>query len=121
MARYLINFRLYFLFSNSLALCNSRNETVLFRDFHMLELNIKNFSGLFVCFFLFFFLGLHPQHKEVARLEVESELHLLAFATATAAQDPSCMCSLYNSSRQHQILNPLSEVGNRTYILTDTG
>ena len=28
--------------------------------------------------------------------------------TATATSDPSRICDLYHSSRQHQILNPLS-------------
>ena len=44
---------------------------------------------------------------EVSRLWVESELQLPA--TATATQDPSCICDLHCSSWQGQILNPLSE------------
>ena len=40
-------------------------------------------------FFLFCFLGPHPQHMEVSRLGVKSELQLLAYITATATQDPS--------------------------------
>ena len=39
-------------------------------------------------FFFFGFLGLHPWHIEVAGLEIESEVQLLAYATATAMQDP---------------------------------
>ena len=31
------------------------------------------------------------------RLGVESELQLLAYATATAMQDPSCVCNLHHS------------------------
>ena len=46
---------------------------------------------------------------EVPRLGVEVELQLLA--TATAMQDPSCVCNLHHSSLQHQIFNPLSEPG----------
>ena len=38
--------------------------------------------------FLFFFLEPHLQHMEVPRLRVESELQLLATATATAMLDP---------------------------------
>ena len=34
------------------------------------------------------FLGLHPWHMEIPRLGVESELQLLAYATATAMPDP---------------------------------
>ena len=49
------------------------------------------------------------QHMEVARLGVESELELLAYATAIATRDPSCICDLHHSSRQHWILSPLSE------------
>ena len=44
---------------------------------------------------------------EVPRLGVESELQPLAYATAT--RDPRCICDLYHSSWQRQILNPLSE------------
>ena len=40
-------------------------------------------------FFLFFFLGLNPQHMEILRLGAGSELQLLAYATATETGDPS--------------------------------
>ena len=46
----------------------------------------------------------------------ESELQLPACATATATRDLSHICSLHPSSRQHQIINPLSEARNRTRI-----
>ena len=39
--------------------------------------------------FFCLFLGLHPWHMEVPRLGVQSELQPLAYATATAMQDPS--------------------------------
>jgi len=55
------------------------------------------------------------RHMKVPRLGVSSELQLLA--TATAAPDPSHVCDLHHSSRQRQILNPLSEARNRTYNL----
>ena len=64
---------------------------------------------IFILFLLFVFLGLHPQHMEVLRLGVESELLLLAYATATATPDPSHVCKLHHSSRQRWILNPLSK------------
>ena len=48
---------------------------------------------------------------------VKLELQLLACATAT--QDPSWVWDLCHSSWQHQILNPLSEVRDWTYILMD--
>ena len=37
------------------------------------------------------FLGLHPQHLEVPRLGVESDLYRLAYTTATATWDTSCV------------------------------
>ena len=48
---------------------------------------------LFVCLFFvfpsfFFFLGLHLRHREIPRLEVESELQLLAYATAHGNTGP---------------------------------
>ena len=44
-------------------------------------------SDDFGYFFVFnFFLWLHLQHMEVPRLGIESELHLLAYATAAATQ-----------------------------------
>ena len=59
--------------------------------------------------FFFFFLGLHPQHMEVPRLGVESELQLQAYSTATAILDQSCVCNLYHNSWQCWILNRLSQ------------
>ena len=65
-------------------------------------------------FFFFFlhFLGPLPWHMEVSRLRVQSELQPLAYARATATQDPSCVCN--HSSRQRQIVNPLSKDRDRT-------
>ena len=62
-------------------------------------------------FFLFFWggAGLHLQHMEVPRLEVELEIHLLAYTTGTATPDPSHVFGLHHSSLQRQILNPLIE------------
>ena len=40
-------------------------------------------------FLAFFFLGPQPRHMEVPRLGVKSELEPLAYATATAMEDPS--------------------------------
>ena len=62
----------------------------------------------------FVFLGSHPQHMEVPMLGAKLQLHLLAYTTATASQDLSCVCDLHHSSWQCQILNPLSEARNRT-------
>ena len=78
-------------------------------------------TSLFEIWFLlyFIFLVLHPQHTEVPRLGVESELQLLAYATATAMWDLSTICNLHHSSWQCQILNPLSEARDQTCILMD--
>ena len=60
----------------------------------------------------------HLQHMEVPRLQVKSELQLLAYATAKP--DPSCVCNLHCSLQQCQILNPLSKARGQTCILKDT-
>ena len=65
-------------------------------------------------FFLFSFLGLRLLQMEVPRLGVQLELQLLAYVTATATQDPSYVCNLHHSSRQHWILNPLAEARDPT-------
>ena len=71
---------------------------------------------------LFCFLGPHPQHVEVPRLGVQSELQLPGYttATATATQDLSRVCDLQHSLRQHQILNLLSRARDGTCVLMDT-
>ena len=57
---------------------------------------------------------------EVPRLAVKLELYLLVYTTTIATQDLShVFCDLPHSSRQHWILNPLSEVRDRTCILVD--
>ena len=78
---------------------------------------------LFCFLFLFFcFLGPHPQHMEVPRLGVKSELQLPAYAATTAMQDLSCVCDwhLYHSSQQCRIPDPLSEPRDQTHILKKT-
>ena len=50
-----------------------------------------------------------PACMEVPRLGVYPEPPLPADTTATAMQDLSHICDLHHSSRQRQILNPLSE------------
>ena len=70
--------------------------------------------------FFFFLFRLNLQHKEVPRLGVKLEPKLLAYATATAMQDPSHICDLHNSSEQCQIPDPLSKTRDQTLILMDT-
>ena len=43
---------------------------------------------------------------EVPSLGVQSEPQLLAYVTATATWDPSCVCDQQHSSQQCWILNP---------------
>ena len=56
---------------------------------------------------------------EVPRLGVTLELQLLTCATATVTPDLSCICNLYHSSQQRQILNPLGKVKDQSHILMD--
>ena len=73
----------------------------------------------FIFYFVIYFAFLipNPQYREVPRLGVESELQLLA--TATAKPDLSQVCSQHHTSWQQWILNQLSEARNRTCILMD--
>ena len=68
-------------------------------------------------FSFFVFLGPHPQHMEVPRLGVKSELQLPAYTTATATQDPIQVCDLCHSSWQHWILNSPSKARVSSWIL----
>ena len=74
------------------------------------------FIFVYICFC---FLGLHPWDMELPSLGVKLELQLPAYATARATMDLSHICSLHHSSRQRQILKPLSEARDRTHILMD--
>ena len=69
---------------------------------------------------LFWFLGPKPWHVEVPRLEVQSELQLPGYTTATAMRNLSCTCNLYHSSPQCWILNLLSQAKDWTCIFMDT-
>ena len=72
-------------------------------------------KSIFVCF------QLNLQHMKASRPGVKTELQLLAYARATATAMPgqSHICDLCHSSQQHQVLNPLSEARDSTYILID--
>ena len=79
------------------------------------------FLGFGESFFVFVFLGPYKWQMEVPRPGVKSELQLPAYTTAIATQDPSYVFDLQHSSRQHQILNPLSEARDQTPpVLVDT-
>ena len=82
-----------------------------------LYLSCFSFPFSFFFFFLFVllpFLGPLLWHTEVPRLGVQSELQPPAYTRATAMQDPSCIYNLHHSSRQRQILKPLSKTRDRT-------
>ena len=72
------------------------------------------------CFFVFSLLWPHPQHMEVPRPGVESELQLPAYTIATATLDPNLIFNLHRSLQQPQVLNPLSEARDQTHLLIDT-
>ena len=74
-------------------------------------------SSFVFVFFFFVFVEPHPQHVEVPRLGVKSELWPPAYTAATATSDLSRVCNLHHSSRQRQILNPLSRARVPTCIL----
>ena len=78
------------------------------------------FNYLLNIIFFCFILGPQLQHMEAPRLEVEMELQLPAYTTATATQAPSGDCDLHHSSWQCGILNPLSEARDRTCVLMYT-
>ena len=74
---------------------------------------------IYLCIYLFI-LGLHLQHTEIARLEVESVLQLPAYSTDTAAPDPNHVCDLHHSLQQRRILIPLSKARDWICALMDT-
>ena len=78
--------------------------------------------AIFFFFFFLVFLGPHPEHMEVPRLGIKSELEPqpLAYATAIAMPDLSHICELLSHSWQRRILNTLSEARVWTHILMDT-
>ena len=57
---------------------------------------------------------------EISKPGVRLELQLLAYTTATATPDLSCICNLCCSLRQRLILNPLNKAKDQTCILMDT-
>ena len=83
------------------ALLDSRNTNA--RDTGQVSLYIFTFV------FIFFFSVLHLRHMDFSRVGVESELQLLAYATAIAMPDPSYVCNLHHNSGQGQILKPTEQ------------
>ena len=81
------------------------------------------FSFFLFFFFLVFvsFLGPHPRHVEVPRLGGRIGAVATGLRHSHRTWDLSCICDLYHSSRQHQILNPLGKARNPTCSLTVPG
>ena len=96
-------------------LCNTdiiqKNSSQTLKVIHKEKLKILNF---------FSFQGCTCGTWKFPRLGVELELQQLAYTTASATLDPSHVCALHHSSRQHGILNPPSRARDRTCILVDT-
>ena len=66
--------------------------------------------------YFFLFVRAVPGAFGSSQVGIKSELQLSAYTTATATGDPSRICSLRRSSRQRQILNPLSKTRDQTCI-----
>ena len=88
---------------------------------HAWQLVIKRQEFVTLFYFIFVYLGPHPWHREVPRLGVKPELHLLAYTIATAMPDASHVCNLHHSSQRCWILKPMSEVRDQTCVLMVTG
>ena len=85
-------------------------RTILFCSHLLLTQSLAVFSSL--CLFFFSsFLGPYLQHMEVPRQRVKLELQLLAYATAIAMQDPSCICDLPAACSNSGSLNHWSRPG----------
>ena len=75
------------------------------------------FIYLINLFIFCFILGLHPQHMEVPRLGVRSELQLPACTTVTATGDPGCTCDSHHRPQltATPTVNPLGESRDRIH------
>ena len=78
----------------------------------------NSFLPSFLPFFLVFFRATRSAYG-VSQARDQMGAAALAYAAATATQDPSHICDLHQCSRQCQILNPLSEARDGTCVLMD--
>ena len=85
------NVRVRLIFPECFSLLLSRTITMT-----LLLVILTHFLGFGVVVFFFVFLGPHPQHMEVPRLGVESEMQLPAYTTATEMLDLSRICDLHH-------------------------
>ena len=111
---------------NSLIFILQSSIILMFFSFPLcfdVSLSVYSMQSFFCfCLFVFCLLGSHQGHMEVPRLDIELELQLPAYATTIATWDPSHhICSLYHSSWQSGIPNPLSKPRqDQSRILKDT-
>ena len=85
-----------------------------------LLLRIPSHLNWFQHNFLFYLFRATHVAYGCSQARIQLELHLPAYTTATAMQDPSHICDLPHSSWQLQILNPLSKARDWTCIFMDT-
>ena len=81
----------------------------------------KSIDGIGLVWFCFGLLGPHPRHMEVPRLGSNQSCSCRPTAQPQPHGILSHICHLRHSSQQYQILNPLSEISDRTCILMATG
>ena len=80
-----------------------------------------NHTGTLILFFLFFCLfKIEPTANGGSQAGGWIRSVAVSYAIATATPDLSCVCERHHSSKQCQILNPLSGAKDRTCILMDT-
>ena len=99
-----------------------RGHTHILKDTSRI-LNPLSHNGNSVFYFILFFylfravpaaFGGFQTRGPVGTIASKSELQLLAYATATATRNPSCIC--HHSLWQHWILNPMSETREQTCV-----
>ena len=104
-----------------LPLSPPRDSRAYVNHWAMCSGDLYNSCFIIFSFFLYFLRGVTPVEYGSSQLGIKLELQLPAYATAAATPDLSRVCDLHCSSWQCQILNPLSEVRDRTHVLMDTG
>ena len=77
-------------------------------------------QNLFFCFVLLCFLGPHPQHMEVPRLVVKSELQLPLMPQPQQQKIWAISVTYTTAHGNAGFFNPLSKAGDQTHILLDT-
>ena len=70
--------------------------------------------NLYVLFYFIFDLFAFSRATPAAYGDSQVRGQIRAYTRATATQDPSHICNLHHSSRQHWILNPLSKARDQT-------